>query len=255
MSFSRTPLFFGGFWPDKTVAPIQGVMAYQPFFHWALAVQGRLLCWLSAMKRMLFILLLLLGACTVYDHAIGDGVLPRLNELASIRSLKQAAQENSTAGVTTIHSQDALGHGWQALGQTRELLTALSPEIALWLVELQQNHSIAYPQASALTAMYRQADDTPVLAAYEKASGKLLIYPAFWALSDGEKVATLAHEYRHARQNWAKKISVHLGQLVAGGRLAYDSRLEAEAFDFERQARFAMGLSSLNHSLAVLPPQ
>lgn len=194
----------------------------------------------SAIKRMSFTLLILLGSCTLYDHAIGDGPLPRLNEVRSIHALQTLAHSNSTAAVSRISNPR---QGWQALAQSRDLLTAISPEISLWLHELQQKNQIEYVDTSALSAVYSQSDDTPTLAAYEKISGKLVIHSAFWTLSDGEKTAILTHEYRHARQNWPKKISVHLGQFVAGGQLRYQSQLEAEAFDYERQARSALGLS------------
>lgn len=201
----------------------------------------------AGIKRISFTLLILLGSCTLYDHAIGDSSLPRLNEVGSIHALQTLAHSNSTAEVSTISNPH---QGWQALSQSRDLLTALSPEISLWLHELQQKNQIEYANTSALSTVYGQSDDTPTLAAYEKISGKLVIHSAFWALSDGEKTAILTHEYRHARQNWPKKISVHLGQFVAGGQLHYQSQLEAEAFDYERQARSALGLSQAQANLS-----
>lgn len=226
-------------------------LGWQP----ALRVLGTALSNLfSVFRRGLLTLLIILGSGTLYEHAVGDGVMPRLNELGSVQELKTLALANSTAHFITVSDANAPGaepdaepdaeQGWQALARSRELLSALSPEMGLWLHQLRRNYHIEYAQGGALGAIYSQTAETATLAAYDKLSGKLMIHPGFWGLNDGEKAAVLAHEYRHSRQNWPKKISVQLAQLVAGGQLRYQSQLEAEAFDYERQARSALGLPS-----------
>lgn len=197
---------------------------------------------LSMLKRLVLTLLILLGACTLYDQAIGDGRLPRFNELASSSSISALSRMNSTSAYAPMEN---LRTGWLAMAHSRELLTAISPEIVVWLYDLNQKNRIEYGKAPATLFLYGKSSDTPVMAAYEVLSGKLYIGSAFWALSDGEKAAVLAHEYRHTRQNWPKQISDRLAQLASGGQLRYQSRLEAEAFDYERQARAALGLSPL----------
>jgi hypothetical protein len=119
---------------------------------------------------------------------------------------------------------------------------AVSPEVALWLYQLHTQNRLEFGQPAG-TGLYAQKQEGEALAAYLRLSGKLSIGPGFWTLTDGEKTAVLAHEYRHARQNWPKQISVQVSQLVTNGQLQYESRLEAEAFDYERQVRSALGLS------------
>ncbi|WP_373532042.1 hypothetical protein [Vampirovibrio sp.] len=197
---------------------------------------------LSALKRWALCLFVLLGACTFYDQIMGDGRLPAFNEVGHLPEIHTLVHTNSTLDFP--HTQ-APARGWQALRQSRSLLSALSPEIAAWVYELRQNNRIVYNETPATLWLYSKPASTPMLAAYEGMSGKLYVGADFWHLSDGEKAAILAHEYRHARQNWPKQISVRLAQYLGGAQLSDQSRLEYEAFDYERQARAALGLSPL----------
>lgn len=200
----------------------------------------------SLCKRLILTLLILLGACTLYDQAIGDGRLPRLNDLSGISSFSAQARSN-----TTLNSLEnpAIQPGWNHLAASRELLTAVSPEIAAWLYTLHEQNRIVYGSPLHLSAFYGKTSETPVLAAYEKLGGKLYIGNDFWVLNDGEKAAILAHEFRHSRQNWPKVLSHRLAQLIGGGQFHYQSSLEAEAFAYERQVRSAFGLSPLSANL------
>lgn len=184
------------------------------------------------------LLLILLGLCTLYDQGMGDGTLPGLNDISTVAELRTLAGQNRTQDLKT--SGD-----WDALRPARRLLVNLSPTLGDWLYTLHQQNRIVYHSPVGVQAHYHQTQTVPVLAAYEFWSGRLYLGPDFWKLSEGEKVAVLAHEARHARQNWAKIISQRLALLITRGHLPYDNPLEAEAFDFERQARVALGLSPL----------
>ncbi|WP_303673353.1 hypothetical protein [Vampirovibrio chlorellavorus] len=192
--------------------------------------------WLSAT-------LILLGLCTLYDQGVGDGTLPGLNDLSGIREIRSAARQNSS------RSLKGPAH-WQSLSGGRSLLLALSPSLADWLYQLHHQRKIVYAAPAHWQSAYGQSSETPLLAAYEPWSGKLYIGADFWTLSDGEKAAILAHEYRHARQNWPKVISHRLAQWLMHGQLQYHTPLEREAFDYERQARAALGLSPLTAHLS-----
>lgn len=200
----------------------------------------------SVLKRLILTLLILLGACTLYDQAIGDGRLPRLNDLSDISQFTAQARENTT--LSKLENPVAQPD-WKNLAASRELLTAVSPEIAAWLYALHEQNRIIYDSPHHLSAFYGKAPETPVLAAYEKLGGKLYLGDDFWVLNDGEKAAILAHEYRHSRQSWPKVLSHRLAQLIGGGQLHYQSSLEAEAFAYERQVRSALGLSPLSANL------
>lgn len=182
--------------------------------------------------------LIVLGLCTLYDQGVGDGKLPSFNDLSGIREIRSAARQNSSQNLKAPAN-------WQTLSGGRSLLLALSPPLAHWLYQLHHQRKIVYAPPAHWQSAYGQSSETPLLAAYEPWSGKLYIGTAFWALDDGEKAAILAHEYRHARQNWPKVISHRLAQWLIHGQLQYHAPLESEAFDYERQARAALGLSPL----------
>jgi hypothetical protein len=193
----------------------------------------------QAIGRMLMLLLLLIGLCTVFDNTIGDGPLPHFNSLKTMTSsLIAAAHRNTTARLTHLNSYQA----WPALAPSRDLLTALSPEISAWLYDLHRQNRILYTTPTDAYGAYGVTADTPILAAYRHIDGKLYLGQNFWHLSDGQKVAVLAHEYRHSRQNAPKRIGTMLAQLLGGGQLRYASRIEDEAFDYERQAQSALGI-------------
>jgi hypothetical protein len=216
-----------------------------PTLRWPLAVRlntDKLRATFSTLRRWALFLLVLLGACTLYDQAIGDGPLPHINTLEGVTKISTSNQINSTHHLPPPVTAK---EGWQALKQSRTLLTGLSPGIAEWLYDLKRKNKIAYGKMPATLSFYGKSADTPILAAYEALSGTLYIGNDFWALNNGEKVAILAHEYRHARQNWAKQISVRLAQCMWAGQLSEHSRLENEAFDYERQVRAALGLPPL----------
>jgi hypothetical protein len=194
----------------------------------------------QAIGRILLLFLLIIGLCTVFDDTIGDGALPQFNALNIIApKLATQAKQNTTATFTT---HPTASDAWQAMGPSRDLLIALSPEIAAWVYQMHQEHRIIYTTPTDAYATYGIASNTPLLAAYRHMDGKLYIGHAFWTLSDGQKVVVLTHEYRHYRQNAPKRISHMLAQLLGGGQLHYESRIEDEAFSYEHQAQAALGI-------------
>lgn len=213
--------------------------------HWTLGIpcnKDDLRAALSVLRRWTLYLFVLLGACAFYDQAIGDGPLPPINNLSAVSEFRALSQVNSTLDVPPALTST---EGWQALSQSRALLAAISPEIEEWLDDLKRKDKITYGKAPTTLSLYKKQEGTPIFAAYEPLGGKLYIGTDFWDLSNGEKAVILAHEYRHARQNWPKLISIRLTQGLWGGQLNDQSRLENEAFDYERQARAALGLSPL----------
>ncbi len=206
-------------------------------------IRVRLKHGLELAKRWLLSMLVLLGLCTLYDQGVGDGKLPVFNDLSSLQEMQTRAQQNSSQNLKAPAN-------WGALSGGRSLLLALSPQLADWLYQLNDQQKIIYKAPEKWQSAYGKSSETPLLAAYEPWSGNLYIGAAFWALSDGEKAAVLAHEYRHARQNWPKVLSHRLAQWLTHGQLQYHTTIESEAFDYERQARAALGLSPLTAQLS-----
>jgi len=225
---------------DSSVLPLPSHLIGQikANFRRIIGVFGRLL---KLVGRIILLMTFIIGGCTIYDEAIGDGALPTFNRLQAVSpAFARQATRNTTQ---TLPSNCSKSQAWQAMTASRELLTALSPEIAAWLYTLHaQNRVILHEPAENLPTMFHAAEDTQVIAAYRHIDGKLYLAQMFWQLSDGQKVAVLAHEYRHYRQNLPKRISRQLAQIAGGGQLRYRSLIEDEAFAYERQAQTALGL-------------
>jgi hypothetical protein len=190
--------------------------------------------------RFALLLVLLVGVGTVWDAGIGDGALPQLNNLKqSAPELVPLAQANSTAHLPLETAQRQY---WESLSASRTLLLSLSPQIAYWLFTLNQQGHIVAHTPDDVHQTYRVAADTPLLAAYRHSENRLYLGEAFWQLSDGQKVAVIAHEYRHARQNPGKRLGYQLAQWMTLGQLHHESPMENEAMAYERQARTALGI-------------
>lgn len=194
----------------------------------------------QSIGRILLLFLLLIGLCTVFDEVVGDGDLPHFNTLKAIDpDITTKANQNTTAALI---ANPTASIAWQAMAPSRDLLTALSPEIAAWLYQLHQENRIIYTAPTDAYGSYGITPDARLIAAYRHLDGKLYLSQEFWALSDGQKVVVLAHEYRHYRQNAPKRLSHMLAQLLSAGRLRYHSAIEDEAFSYERQAQSALGI-------------
>lgn len=195
---------------------------------------------LKRVGRLLILAIALIGLGTVYDEVIGDGTLPHLNQVAAIKPVYPIlARQNTTQSLSTPLTAPEAG---QALSPSRNLLIALSPEIGAWLYDLHQQGHIVYTEPAESLTIYSKQDGTETIAAYRHLNGTLYIGKTFWRLSDGQKAAVLAHEYRHFRQNLPKRISRQLAQLAGAGHFDYQSPIEEEAFAYERQALSALGL-------------
>ncbi len=203
---------------------------------------------MTRLLRITLMLLICIGAATVWDAKIGDGPLPTFNTLTSDvaehRLLARMAQRNSTAdwhpllAHTAPHSADY----WAALYPSRRLLNTLSPTITKWLDTLHREEHITLSEPEDIHATYQVSADTELLAAYRYSENTLYLGQGFWRLRDGEKAAILTHEYRHSRQNVGKRLSHQLAQLIGLGNLQQDSPMEAEALAYEQAAKMAMGL-------------
>jgi hypothetical protein len=189
--------------------------------------------------NMILLLLLFIGAGTVWDATVGDGPLPRLNNLKhQSPAWVRLSQQNTTAQASPLQIRQAY---WQALSPSRRLLLSLSPQIALWLDTLHRHGHIETHEPEGIHQTYHVSADTPLLAAYRYSQDTLYLGPAFWRLSEGQKVAVLAHEYRHSRQNAGKRISYQLAQWMSMGQLQNNSPMETEAMAYEREAELALG--------------
>ncbi|MBY0405193.1 MAG: hypothetical protein K2X66_14945 [Cyanobacteria bacterium] len=221
------------------------------------------------------------GGANVWDASVGDGPLPQLYELKADErpdigknttfnfvnslSFKISAEDNwkipSSESKGMRHRREATREEWwNALQPTRELLQKVSPEINQWLEDLYQKDKITFVSHPKKDAV----EDSQL----DLITGKLTLNSWFLMNPDSVKVGILGHEYRHSRQNTGKVIN-HLispvqiwnyykqelhersgknpqpdGKSSMEGHLNYVSRIEDEAFGFQKQVDMCMGSHS-----------
>jgi hypothetical protein len=205
------------------------------------APPSRLKRLMKSAKNVLILLAATIGGGNLYDAAVGDGPLPQFTPLAqSAPHLVGKLKENTTA---RLADQPTLSPDqvWQALQPSLDILQAVSPEIAQWVHTMHQENRL-HANGMHLVSAYYQSE---IYAGYDQVRDQLILGPAFWKLSNGHKAATLAHEFRHARQNYPKIVSDKLTQLITlRGHTDY-CKVEDEAYLYQKNFYQALGIDSL----------
>jgi len=131
-----------------------------------------------------------------------------------------------------IRNEDSVEAHWQALQPSLNLLNAISPDIAKWIVRLYNQNQIIWEKKPHFF-------NWPVLAAYGK---EFYFAPDFWKLSEGDKAAVIAHEYFHYRQNKSWMVGDVIMETLTGKLSEYGSRTEDEAYLYQIYAYRAMAM-------------
>lgn len=237
-ALSRTGLYFGKKKPEKTPAKPE---AEAPEIVWvnekgekpAYEGQGFLKKSLRSARNCFILLLAAIGGGQVYNTAVGDGRMPRLNALDTTSTVVQdKLNTNTTQHLVAQESVDPETY-WQAMQPAMEILEEVSPEIAAWVRQKQDTQKIVYGQPMI-------GGDGPI-AAYHPVFNNLYICQPFWEMKDGDKAAVLAHEYRHSRQNLPKMFSDRIAQLLSLKINEYPCHIEDEAYLYEKEFYQALG--------------
>lgn len=201
---------------------------------------------LKTCKNVLQLLVLITGLGTIYNTGVGDGKLPEFRSLQQAApALTKTVMGNSTASLSPTASQEEY---WRALQPTLTLLRAISPEIADWVNTLHAKDRVVCGNPAG-SNLYNVDSDMALVGGYRIINGKLYLAQDFWRQADGDKVATLAHEYRHYRENIPTVISGMVAQLLSGqlfskDGLIYGSEREDKAFLYTAKAYKALGMPS-----------
>ncbi len=197
----------------------------------------RLLYGARTLLNIAVLLLALVGLTRLASELYGDGPLPRFRPLSQVAPglVDQLAVNSVNTPVVTAAREAS----WRKLQPTLVILEAISPEIATWLKELHQQDRIRYRLLRIQQWAFRDRD---ILVSYNGNYGTLHIGQSFWYLSDGNKAAYLAHEYRHFRQNRAKVLGELLTRTLSGKIMTYGNTLEDEAYLYQLAAYRAMSM-------------
>lgn len=104
-----------------------------------------------------------------------------------------------------------------------KILEEVNPKIAIWIKKKIQNKELVFTN-----------DDKGYYAKYDFISKKLYVNKSVFSESDGVIAVTLAHEYRHSRQNYTKFIKYTLSFLIYNE--GNDSLVESDALAYEMKA-------------------
>jgi hypothetical protein len=165
----------------------------------------------------------MLGTAELYNVTIGDKV-PPVNYYAALSTHKKAKNFTNTKLVVDYDHEQC----WDAIQPAISLLDEACPEAAVWARERYD------------LKLLRWVDNDFIYASYQPATGRLSISRGFFALSDGERAVTIAHEFRHSRQNFSKLIIATIGLILTGDDAMKDGIIEPDAYWFEQNVRIAL---------------
>jgi uncharacterized cupin superfamily protein len=184
----------------------------------------------NSAKNCTVLFLAFFGGAWLYDKGVGDGPLPRFQDISTTAPELIPRLELNTTQHLPLESL-TLPQAWEALQPTLAILEATAPEIADWVYQQYRDGNIRLAKTSRLNGQFDphfKADMD-----YHFLSGKITLTETMWGSSDAVKAGMLVHEYRHARQNPVKFISESLSDALTGRHRRYTSRIEDEAFLYE----------------------
>lgn len=107
------------------------------------------------------------------------------------------------------------------------ILRKVCPEAEAWVRERHASGKIVW--SSKCDGFY---------AKYDYINGNLTLTPAFFEQIDGQKAVTMAHEFRHSRQNWTKPVRAVIAVLLKGEPQEWI--VENDAYLFEKEVYLAI---------------
>jgi hypothetical protein len=116
---------------------------------------------------------------------------------------------------------------WKALQPSIAILRKVCPEAADWAEDRWSTGNLVF-----------EAANSDNIAHYDFISKKLTLN---WYMRDcthGENAVTLAHEFRHSRQQWTRPARAAIYILIF--QKVREEIVEDEAHDFERQVHIAI---------------
>ena len=128
-----------------------------------------------------------------YDLIVGDGEIPEPNYVAPSDPIVLQGCINTTP----VHWTDDPEKNWEALQPTLEILKPVCPHVEEWVRERHASGHLKW------CINCPQKNTESYMATYNWGTGDLTIYKLCFNYSDSEKACTLAHEWRHSRQNFA----------------------------------------------------
>jgi hypothetical protein len=165
-------------------------------------------------------LIIVLGGINLFDILVGDTVPPIVNFLGVNKTL----DEYPDSDLCCDFDQD---RAWVALQPALQILDVVCPEASAWAREQQSSGKIVWiPETDGAYARYDQVRMS------------LIINADMFALKNSERACTIAHEFRHSRQNMSKSCKSAISLLLTGKR--NPDIIEDDAYFYEAKVREAI---------------
>jgi hypothetical protein len=143
----------------------------------------------KSVASIIISIFLLLGSFSVFDMVFPEHV-PDVNYIG-VRLEKEWVKQNlnQTLDPESWTEEQRI----HALQPSLKMLDIVCPEVSKWVRNQYEQKLIVYLWT-----------DGPEIAKFDFLTRKLFLSKTFFSLNEGEKVKTLAHEYRHSIQNRTK---------------------------------------------------
>ena len=165
--------------------------------------------------------LLVLGFVNMYDILIGDSV-PEISTL-------HKHDDNLLKGCPDLDLVENFDEdrAWLSLKPALQILDVVCPEASAWARDQKESNNIVWvPKSDGAYARYDQV------------RMRLIVNADMFALINSERSCTIAHEFRHSRQNISKSWKSACYLLLKGKR--NPDIIEDDAYFYEAKVRDAI---------------
>jgi hypothetical protein len=170
--------------------------------------------------------LLVLGACDVYDIIFPENV-PSVSFIGKHSEESRLVSQNSSKVNLTWGQPLDPEQCWADCQKPLRILKKVCPEAEAWVRERHASGKIVW--AEKHDGMYGR---------YDFISGRLTLTSAFFDQNDGQKAVTMAHEFRHSRQNFTKPFRALIAIMIR--REPQEWIVENDACHFEKEVYIAI---------------
>lgn len=164
----------------------------------------------------------ILGSITAYDIIVGDDVPPIANVYPP-RQLSTAQLYDSPELAENFDETRA----WESLQPALQILDVVCPEASAWAREQHDSDKLIWKE---------EPDGN--YASFNPYNRCVTINSDMFVLNNSERACTIAHEFRHSRQNISKFIKSSCCFVITGKR--NPDIVENDAYLYESQVRSAI---------------
>jgi hypothetical protein len=163
-----------------------------------------------------------MGSLSFWEVVVPDNV-PEINAMLGPKQL-EIAEDCPDPDLTCSFNSDK---AYFSLRPTLQILDIVCPESSHWFRKQYENGKIIWT-----------TEDDGSYARYKPLTGEVVVNAEMFVLKNGERACTIAHEFRHSRQNLSKYFKLTTAYLLTGKHNS--DIIENDAYLYESQVRSAI---------------